>query len=111
MARRKSGIVEVLLEMTAALPCWTGVSFAVIAYAVLHHYASIEMPTSAAVPGQIGHIFVEQMGGTLAYYGQYILPLLFLVGALASILKRHKRKGLVKTASNAKSSNALHDIT
>lgn len=111
MARRKSGIAEDLLEITSVLPWWAGITFAVIAYNVLHQYAVLELQPVSAVPGQIGHMVVGQMGRAFAYYGQYILPLLFLIGALASFLKRRKRTDLVRTVSNGKPGDTLYDIT
>lgn len=111
MARRKSSVLEDLFGIAAALPWWAGVTVAIMAYGILHHYAVIGMPASAVIPGQIGHMVVEQMGRVFAYYGQYILPLLFLTGALASFIKRRKCKDLVRTVGNGKTSNALHDIT
>lgn len=86
MARRKTGVLEDLLEITAALPWWMGVTFAAIAYGILHQYASLEISAND-ISGQIGHRVVEQISRTLAYYGQYILPLLFFFGALVSFLK------------------------
>ncbi|SDZ18956.1 restriction system protein [Nitrosomonas sp. Nm33] len=110
MARRKTGLGEDLLDITSALPWWMGVVLAVIAYGVLQHYASLGMPTSP-VPGQMGYMVVEQMGRTFAYYGQYILPPLFLFGAFASFLKRRKRKDLVRAVGEGKAGNVLRDIT
>ncbi len=110
MARRKAGLVEDLLDITAALPWWMGVVLAVIAYGILQHYASLGMPTNV-VPGQMGYMMVEQMGRTFAYYGQYILPPLFLFGAFASFLKRRKRKDLVRAVGEGKADDALHNIS
>lgn len=95
MARRKNSIAEDLLEITASLPWWMGIVFAIAVYVLLQPYAVLEMPIQA-VPGQIGYMIVEQMGKTFAYFGQYILPLLFLFGALTSFLRRRKRKNLVR---------------
>ena len=110
MARRKNGIAKDLLDITAALPWWAGIALAGAAYILLQPYAVLETPTQAA-PGQIGHLIAGQMGRTLAYSGQYILPLLFLSGALASFLKQRKRKNLVWTARSGKSDDPLHDIS
>lgn len=111
MARRKSGILEDLFGIAAALPWWAGVTVAIMTYGILHNYAIIGVPATAVIPGQIGHMLVEQMGRGFAYYGQYILPLLFLTGAFASFIKRRKCKDLVRTVGNGKMGNALHDIT
>lgn len=110
MARRKTGVLEDLLEITAALPWWMGATFAAITYGVLHQYASPEMSAND-ISAQIGHRVIEQISRTLAYYGQYILPLLFLFGALVSFLKRRKRMDLIQIVGNGKSSDVLRDIT
>lgn len=110
MARRKTSILEDLFVMTAALPWWMGVALAVIAYGVLQHYASLGIPTSS-VPGQMGYMVAGQMGRTFAYYGQYILPPLFLLGALGSFLKRRKRKDLIRAVGKERPSDVLRDIS
>lgn len=109
MARR-NGIAEDLLKITATLPWWVGIALAVAVYVLLQPYAILETPIQA-VPGQIGHQVAGQMIRMFAYYGQYILPLLFLSGALASFLKQRKRKNLVWVARNEKSNDPLHDIS
>lgn len=109
MARRKNGIAEDLFKITAALPWWVGIALAVAVYVLLQPYAVLETPIQAA-PGQISRVVAGQMGRTFAYYGQYILPLLFLSGALASFFKQRKRKNLVWFAGSGKTDNPLHNI-
>ncbi len=109
MARRKNGIAEDLFKITATLPWWMGIVLAVVVYALLQPYAILKMPIQAA-PGQISHVVIEQMVRTFAYYGQYILPLLFLIGALISFLKQRKRKNLVRIVGSGKTDDPLHDI-
>ena len=109
MARRKNGIAEDLFKITATLPWWVEVILAITVYVLLQPYAILEMPIQP-VPGQIGHMVIEQLGRTFAYYGQYILPLLLLLGALASFVKQRKRKNLVQTAGSGKTDDPLHDI-
>jgi len=107
---RINGIAEDLLKITATLPWWVGIALAAAVYVLLQPYAILETPIQA-VPGQIGHQVAGQMIRMFAYYGQYILPLLFLSGALASFLKQRKRKNLVWVARNEKSNDPLHDIS
>lgn len=109
MARRKNGIAEDLFKITATLPWWVGIALAVAVYVLLQPYAVLETPIQS-VPGQISRVIAGQMGRTLAYYGQYILPLLFLSGALASFFKQRKRKNLVRIAGSGKTDDPLHDI-
>lgn len=110
MVRRKNGIAEELFKITAALPWWMGIVLAVAVYVFLQPYAVFETQIQAA-PGQISRAVAGQMGRTFAYYGQYILPLLFLSGALASFLKQRKRKNLVRIAGSGKTNDPLHDIS
>jgi restriction system protein len=110
MGRRKTSLAEDLMDITAALPWWMGVILAVIAYSILQHYAVLEPPTNV-VPGKMSHVVIEQMGRIFAYYGQYILPLLFLFGTLGSFIKRRKRKHLIQTVGKGKPSNGLRDIS
>ncbi|TXI17184.1 MAG: hypothetical protein E6Q62_09545 [Nitrosomonas sp.] len=110
MVRRKNGFAETLFKITATLPWWMGVALAVVAYILLQPYAVLETPIQAA-PGQTGHAVVEQMGKTFAYYGQYILPLLFLSGALAALLKQRKQNSLVRIAGSGKTDGLWRDIS
>lgn len=109
MARRKNGIAEDLFKITAALHWWMGIVLAVAVYVFLQPYAVLETQIQAT-PRQISRAVAGQMGRTFAYYGQYILPLLFLSGALASFLKQRKRKNLVRIAGDGKTNDPLHDI-
>ncbi|MCB1948862.1 restriction endonuclease [Nitrosomonas sp.] len=110
MGRRKTGLVDDILTITAALPWWIGVILAATAYVALHHYATLEVSTNNVVLGQAGHMVIDQLGKSLAYYGQYILPALFFIGALASFFERSKRKNLVKTVTHDTSGNMLREM-
>lgn len=110
MARnRKQSPVENLIEMTAMLPWWGGVLLAVIAYFVCHHYATAEiLPTTSMA--QMGENVSSQIGKTLATFGQYLLPLAFLIGAGISAYGRHKRETLFEEAQEDSSASALNGM-
>jgi len=110
MARRKTSLVEDILTITAALPWWIGVILAATVYVALHHYASLDVPKTNVELGQVGYMVIDQAGKNLAYYGQYILPALFLIGALASFFRRSKRKNLVKKVTHDTSGNTLREM-
>ncbi|MDP1904509.1 MAG: restriction endonuclease [Pseudomonadota bacterium] len=110
MARRKnSSVFEDLFAIAAILPWWVGSILAVVAYAILHRYASVDVPTDV-IPGQMGQMVVGQMTKTLAFYGQFVVPLLFLAGAAASFFGRRKREGLVGDVAGDKSGDALRTM-
>jgi restriction system protein len=111
MARKKnSGALEDLFEIAAMLPWWCGALLAVISYFFLHHYAVREIAL-ATTPSQAGQMMVGQMTKTLASIFQYVLPLVFGAGAVASYLGREKRKGLAKAVADNPSRNALGEMS
>lgn len=111
MPRRNNGLMGDLLELSAALPWWANIILAIVAYIALSHYAISAPQPVNIVPGQVGTTVIAQVSRTFAFYGQYFLSFLFLVGALVSALKRHKRKNLIQETGNDKFRNSLQNIT
>ncbi|RDK06243.1 restriction endonuclease [Cupriavidus lacunae] len=111
MGRRKhSSVFDDLYGIAAALPWWVGVASAIFAYVVLHRYAIAEAQVTA-VPRQMGQMVVSQMVKALSTYGQYIVPLVLLAGALASWVGRRKRQVLVRSVAAGQSGDALRQMT
>jgi len=111
MARkRKQGVFEALIGIAALLPWWIGVLLALITYFVLHHFATAIVATPMT-PGHIGTAVVYQFGKVLALYGQYLVPLAFLIGAGSSVYGRHKRAALFAGVSKDSSPSALNSMT
>lgn len=80
------------MDAVAELPWWLGATLAVIAYLVLHHYASAEIAPTA-VGDQIGRAFVSVM--------QYVIPLALTLGAVLSLIEQLKRRRLNKETAMA----------
>lgn len=93
MARRKQNLVEDLIEITSKLPWWVGVVLALVSYAWLHSVAVSEV-TAVVQPGKMGDFVGQSFIRTLASVGQYLLPIIFLLGAGASAYGRAKRRAL-----------------
>lgn len=102
MARRNK---TSLVNLIALMPWWAGVVLAILSYALLHYVATQPLPS--VKPGQVG----AMMTRGLATGGQYILPLICLVGAAASAWKRRERKALVQDVVQSKSADALDGMT
>ena len=112
MARRKnSGLAEALFDLTAALPWWVGVVLAVIAYAVLHRYAVMEVPTTLSAGQKGGDMLSAVVIKGLASGGQYLVPFILLAAAAASALGRRKRQGLIAKAGNDATGAALRTMS
>jgi restriction system protein len=111
MARRKKqGVFEDLIDIAAMLPWWVGVLLALIAYIVLHHYATaaIVQPTSVA---QLGANVGSQLGKSLASIGQYLLPLAFIIGAGISAYGQQKRSKLFADVQAGSSASVLNGMS
>lgn len=110
MTRRKSSIVEDLVDVSAKLPWWAGVVLALSAYFILHPIATQEV---SAVVGRdkLGEILTGQMAKTFAMFGQYLLPAVFLIGALVSALNQRKRHRLLSQTQERGKQSALLEMT
>jgi restriction system protein len=107
MARkRKSSPLEDMLDLVSLLPWWAGVAIAVVGYVVLH-----SMAAPVVQPGQVGSVITQSVVAGLATAGQYIVPLIGLLGAAMSFFRRRQRSALVMDVAQAKSANALDGMS
>lgn len=93
MARRseRKGITEGLLAVAAKLPCWASLLFALVSFVLLHSIPSQDVGTAASTR-DIGAVATRGLYQALADVGQYVVPLIFVVGVLASVLGQRKRR-------------------
>lgn len=89
------------MELIALLPWWAGVGLAIASYGVLHAVASAPVPT--VNPSNLGQIVSGGLWRAFAYAGQFLLPFICLIAALASAFRQRKRRQLLSqtVASNA----------
>lgn len=93
MARKKTSVLEDLMDISAQLPWQVGVGLAVVAYLVLHYFAT-KVPLTMnpaelkAMGKAIGDGVVSGVWTTIAGVLQYIVPLAFLVGAGVSAMRK-----------------------
>jgi restriction system protein len=111
MARRKrQSTAEDIMDAVALLPWWAGVALAFASYLFFHWLAGRPQPTISG-PGQVGslfpYMFITGVSGAL----QYLAPMLCLVGALISFVKRTKRASLVANVTASKGADALNDMS
>ena len=111
MARkRKKSPLEDMLDLVSLLPWWAGVAIAAIGYVVLHRMAA-PVQVTAVQPGQVSHLMSQTVIAGLATAGQYIVPLVGLVGAAISFFRRKQRAALVTDVAQAQSANALDGMS
>jgi len=86
MARRKKSTgAEVFFDLTAKTPWWLSLVIAAGGYFVLHKIATT--PAASIVPGKMPDVMSEIILKGLATGGQYIIPILFVVAAIASLVR------------------------
>lgn len=108
--RRRSGGAEAVTGLVALLPWWGGVALAVVAYFGMHALAVLPQP-AAVQPAQMGPWVVRAMVAAVASALQYVLPVLCLLAALISFLKRRKRQALATQVTRSGSAEALHQMS
>jgi restriction system protein len=104
--QRRSRTADDLMDLVALLPWWGGVALA----AVLHAVATRRLPV-AQTAKQVSDALPTMLWQGLATGVQYLLPLICLMGALVSFLRRRKRNALFETASQASGADALQGMS
>ncbi|MEF9415136.1 restriction endonuclease [Ralstonia sp. SM1864_UCD524_TZ4] len=111
MAKRNDDTVQQgLFEPAHMLPWWLGPALAVIAYGILHRYASIPEPVQA-IPDQAGDMDIGQLFKTLATVGQYLVPLALLAGAAAAHFAQRRREQLAHSVAQSRQGDALRRMS
>ncbi len=108
--KRRTSPIEDVIDVMAMLPWWAGVAIAVVGYLVLHRLAT-PVAITAAQPGQMGSLVAQSMVAAFAYAGQYLVPLVGLIGAAISFFRRKKRVALVTDVAQAQSADALDGMS
>lgn len=108
--RRDAKAADGLMDLVALLPWWGGVALAAASYWVLHAVATRPLPT-VQTGKQISEALPAMLWHGLATGGQYLIPFICLLGALASFMRRRKRKALFETASQASSADAVQGMS
>jgi restriction system protein len=110
MARRKRSLFEDVIELTSKLPWWAGVIFAIAAYFWLHGAATSET-TAVAQPDKLAEFAGQSLFRSLALFGQYVLPAVFLVAAAMSAYGRYTRRDLHEYVTTTPDRGALNAMS
>lgn len=116
MSRKKTSAFEDLVYLTAKLPWQAGIMLAVIAYVVLHYFAT-RAPLSfnpvelKAAGNSVADSMTHGIGTMIAGVFQYVLPILFLAGSFFSFSRRRRQGELHRQVASDPSANALEKMT
>lgn len=106
---KKTSFFEDLFHIASKLPWWISALIAISSGLYLHSVATAPMPVYSD-PQHLQSVIFSTFWRTFAMFGQYVLPLIFTAGAIASIIGRRKRRNLLESAATTKG-NPLLSIT
>lgn len=116
MARKKTSVLDDLVDISAQLPWKAGVGLAVVAYFILHYFAtraplSMNPAELTALGKTVGESVTHGVGTMLASVFQYILPLAFLAGAFISFSRRRRQSELHAQVATDPAADALEKMS
>ena len=93
MVRRRTTTANDFIVVVARFPWWIGIVAALASFPILNYVANLNVAAPRDI-ASLGTNTAQQIVKTIAWFGQYILPLLFLIGAVLSMIGRSKRQSL-----------------
>ena len=92
MARkRRESPADIFVDLASRLPWWVSLVLALVSYLVLKGYTSSPVEASI-VPGKIAESLIPIYLHTAATFGQFVLPFLFCIAAVISLIRSFKSK-------------------
>jgi restriction system protein len=110
MARKKQSPFEDIIDITSKFPWWLGMLLAIVSYLLLHAYAVQEI-TPATNSQNLSQAMSKGLFRSLALFGQYLLPVTFILGSGISVFNRFNRKKIHKNVISNPSKDALDDMS
>ncbi|MEX2366724.1 MAG: restriction endonuclease, partial [Pseudohongiellaceae bacterium] len=111
MGRKRPSPIEGLLVIASRIPWWAGLLVALVSFLYLRSVALQEVQSSGSALENMGPAMISQIYISLARIFQYVLPLIFCIGAGISFFKASKRKGLLASACANGSSESIHNMS
>lgn len=108
MARRRTSRLKDVFDIAARSPWWLGVTLAAASYLLL---AILSSAAPSTISLEQPHTAFLTILGTFARVFQYILPPIFLLGALFSFVGRLKRRNLLRDTVNGNSSDSIRSMS
>lgn len=102
MARKRTSTFEDLVTILSRLPWWASLLIGVVSWLILRPVATSPMAAPAgATLDDLSGIMLSQAWRVFAMFGQYLIPLICLFGAIGSIVGRQRRKTLLNNVKSA----------
>lgn len=109
--RRKQSLFDALVELASMLPPWLSAVLALVSYLLLSVWASRPIAVQSVAPGQIGEMLTASMWRAVLQVAQYVVPLIFGVGAVVAFFRARKGRHLMETATGSHAMQAISGMT
>jgi restriction system protein len=110
MARRSGSVFEDIADITSKFPWWAGVSCALVSFFFLHWYAGKTLPAVTGTGALLDNA-VPGMLRSLAFMGQFVVPVAFLLGSFVSAMHKYRRTRLYDKTSRSAVPHPLNDMS
>ena len=110
MPRQRRSDLEDWIDLAARLPWWLAVSLAAGSYLGLHALAETPLTPVKAIEGFSGSIAIAMLR-TMAMVGQYLVPAVLILGALASAIAVFRRRKLFAQSKARAGTRDLHEMS
>lgn len=110
MARKNTSTFTALVYVAAKLPWWLGIVLAAASGWILHSLAVSPLPVFSGDAQGFQSLMLGSVMRSAAMVGQFVLPVIFIGGALTSIIGRRKRRRLLDSIATP-GGNTLVSIT
>lgn len=94
------------MDLATLLPPWVGILAAILSHGILH-YLSLQTVEPTSNPHNTASFVIWSGVNALAGFLQYLLPVVFLLGAAVSYCKRKKREQLADDVRTRANTSAL----
>jgi restriction system protein len=106
---KKTSALEDFIHIASKLPWWLSLAAALASGLYLHSVASAPLPTASDLHA-LDSVMTQSAFRGMAAVGQFLVPLIFIGGAIVSIAGRRKRHGLLNAVGKP-GGNTLAGIT
>ncbi|GGC89314.1 restriction endonuclease [Halopseudomonas salina] len=102
MARKRSSSFEDVVVALSRLPWWASLLIGFVSWLILNPVASSPVVVPAGVQiSDMSGVMISQLWHTFAMFGQYLIPLVCVFGAIGSVFGRQRRKKLLNDVKSA----------
>lgn len=93
----RNSVAEDMVGIFSKIPWWANLILAFVSFTLLHNLAmSFYDPSPRVEIGTMGNFVASKMLSSLALFGQFVMPFIFILAGLIGLIKKCKTTGKFK---------------